>query len=113
MHAAVRVHGNDRAQLERLCRYLGRPPIAEERLTRLDDGRLRYELKRAWKDGTRAVILSPLDLCARVCALIPRPGFNMVRYYGCLSSHSAVRREVVPKPPPAASNPGVAVQWRR
>jgi hypothetical protein len=105
VHAAVRVHGNDRAQLERLCRYLGRPPIAEERLTRLDDGRLRYELKRAWKDGTHSVLLSPLELCARVCALIPRPGFHMVRYYGCLSSHSAVRREVVPKPPPTVGNP--------
>jgi hypothetical protein len=108
VHAAVRVHGNDRAQLERLCRYLGRPPIAEERLTRREDGRLCYELKRAWKDGTRAVILSPLDLCARVCALIPRPGFNMVRYYGCLGSHSALRREVVPKPPPAVGNPLLA-----
>jgi hypothetical protein len=105
VHAAVRVHGNDREQLQRLCRYLGRPPIAEERLTRTDDGRLRYELKRAWKDGTRAVLLSPLDLCARVCALIPVPGFNMVRYYGCLSSHSALRREVVPKSPPAVGNP--------
>lgn len=71
----------------------------------MDDGRLRYELKRAWKDGTRTVILSPLDLCARVCALIPAPGFNMVRYYGCLSSHSALRKEVVPEPPPAVHNP--------
>jgi hypothetical protein len=61
VHGAVRVHGNDRAQLERLCRYLGRPPIAEERLRWTEDGRLRYELKRAWKDGTCAVILSPLD----------------------------------------------------
>jgi hypothetical protein len=52
VHAAVRVHGNDRAQLARLCRYLGRPPIAEERLTRTDDGRLRYELKRAWNTAT-------------------------------------------------------------
>jgi hypothetical protein len=105
VHAAVRVHGNDRAQLERLCRYLGRPPIAEERLTRTEDGRLRYELKRAWKDGTRAVILSPLDLCARVCALIPRPGFHMVRYYGVLSSHSSLRQEVVPEPAPSVDNP--------
>jgi hypothetical protein len=103
VHAAGRVHGNDREQLQRPCRYLGRPPIAEERLTRTDDGRLRHELERAWKDGTRAVLLSTLDLCARVCALIPRPG--MVRYYGCLSSHSALRREVVPKPPPAVGNP--------
>ena len=84
VHAAVRVHGNDRAQKERLCRYLGRPPIAEERLTRTNDGRLRYELKRAWKDGTRAVLLSPLDVCARICALIPRPGLHMVRYHGVL-----------------------------
>jgi hypothetical protein len=105
VHAAVRVHGNDRAQKERLCRYLGRPPIAEERLTRIDDGRLSYEFKRAWKDGTRAVILSPLDLCARVCALIPAPGFHMVRYYGCISSHSSLRLEVVPEPPPAVHNP--------
>jgi hypothetical protein len=105
VHAAVRVHGNDRAQLARLCRYLGRPAIAEERLTRTDDDRLRYELKRAWKDGTRAIILSPLDLCARVCALIPRPGFHMVRYYGCLSSHSSLRREVVPEPAAAVDNP--------
>jgi hypothetical protein len=37
-HAAVRVHGNQRAQEERLCRYLGRPPIAEERLTRTETG---------------------------------------------------------------------------
>jgi hypothetical protein len=92
VHAAVRVHGNDRAGLERLCRYLGRPPIAEERLTRAEDGRLRYELKRAWKDGTRAIFLSPLDLCARVCALIPRPGFNMIRYYGCLVIHRCAKK---------------------
>jgi hypothetical protein len=105
VHAAVRVHGNDRAQKERLCRYLGRPPIAEERLTRADDGQLRYELERAWKDGTRAVILSPLDLCARVCALIPRPGFHMIRYYGCLRSHSSLRREVVPKPAADVEDP--------
>jgi hypothetical protein len=91
-----------------------RPPIAEERLTWTEDGRLRYELKRAWKDGTCAVILSPLDLCARVCALIPRPGFHMVRYYGCLSSHASLRREVVPEPPlqwPIRSPP-IRTSWR-
>jgi hypothetical protein len=29
----------------------------------------------------------------------------MVRYYGCLSSHASLRREVVPEPPPAVANP--------
>ena len=99
VHARVRVHGNDRAQLKRLCRYLGRPPIANERLTRMLDGRLRYELKRVWKDGTRAVVLAPLDLIARVVAMIPPPRVNMIRYQGVLSSHSSLRREVVPRGP--------------
>lgn len=105
VHAKVRVHGNDRAQKERLCRYLGRPPIAEERLSWTTDGRLRYELKRAWKDGTRAVVLEPLDLIARICALIPAPRVNMVRYHGVLSSHSSLRKKVVPVPPAAVANP--------
>jgi hypothetical protein len=55
VHAKLSVAGNDRAQLERLCRYLGRPPIAQERLECLSDGRLRYTFKKAWKDGTRAI----------------------------------------------------------
>jgi hypothetical protein len=105
VHAKVRVHGNDVAQKERLCRYLCRPPLAEERLSWTTDGRLRYELKRAWKDGTRAVVLEPLDLIARICALIPAPRVNMVRYYGVLSSHSSLRKEVVPVPPAAVVNP--------
>jgi hypothetical protein len=29
----------------------------------------------------------------------------MVRYYGCISSHSSLRLEVVPEPPPAVHNP--------
>lgn len=51
------------------------------------------------------MILSPLDLCARVCALILAPGLHMVRYYGVLSSHSSLRQAVVLDPPPAVPNP--------
>jgi len=105
VHAKLAVHGNDRARLERLCRYLARPPIATERLTRLADGRVRYEMKKAWRDGTRAVLLEPLDLIARVVAMIPPPGFNMTRYFGVLSSHASLRAEVVPEPPAPAENP--------
>jgi hypothetical protein len=55
VHAAVRVHGNDREQLQRLCRYLGRPPIAEERLTRTEDGRNHHEgagWRPSWQRGS-------------------------------------------------------------
>jgi hypothetical protein len=88
VRAKVAIAAEDRSRLERLCRYLGRPPIAQQRLTRLADGRLRYQFKKPWRDRTQAILLEPLDLIARIVAMIPAPGFNMVRYFGLLSSHS-------------------------
>jgi len=55
--AAVRVHGADRARLERLCRYILRPPIANDRLVKRSDGRFELRLKRAWSDGTTHLVL--------------------------------------------------------
>ncbi len=56
---------DDRTALERLCRYLLRPPLAVRRLTRLDDGRYRYALKAPWSDGTTALLLEPFELIER------------------------------------------------
>jgi len=53
-------------------------------------------LKSLWKDGTRALVLEPHDLLVRLCASIPPPWFNLVRYFGILSSHSRHRARVVP-----------------
>ena len=78
VHAAVAVDGRDRRQLERLCRYLARPPLSQERLQLYHDGRVRYSFKKAWKDGTHAVLLEPLDFISRLCALIPPPRFHML-----------------------------------
>ena len=49
----------DRKRLEHLCRYAGRPAIAESRLSLLPDGRVAYSLKKCWKDGTKSVVLEP------------------------------------------------------
>ena len=97
VHAEVAVPAHDRARLERLCRYLCRPPIAQDRLEEMEGGKLSYLLKKPWRDGTTALVLEPLNLIARVCALIPPPRFHMVRYHGVLSSHAKVRAKVVPK----------------
>jgi hypothetical protein len=105
VHAQVAVAAHDRARLERLCRYLCRPPLAQERLEETPSGKLRYTFKKPWKDGTVALLLEPLDLIARVCALVPPPRLHMVRYHGVLSSHAKVRSEVVPKPEVASSAP--------
>ena len=113
LYAKQVVDGRDRRQLERLCRYLLRPPIAEERLSLRSDGTLLLEFKKSWRDGTRAVVLSPRDLLVRLCAAIPLPYVNQVRYFGVLASAAASRDEVVPfskppegafKPPPAAGD---------
>jgi hypothetical protein len=45
LHANVRVAANDRAGLERLRRYILRPPFAQERLRLRSDGRIALELK--------------------------------------------------------------------
>jgi tellurite resistance protein len=65
----------DRRRLERMCRYLARPPIATERLTEVGDD-LRYELKKVWRDGTRSVTLDPDEWIARICAMVPPPRFH-------------------------------------
>jgi putative transposase len=53
VHAGAAIDGRDRKRVERICRYLVRPPIATERLTLAGD-MLRYELKTVWRDGPRA-----------------------------------------------------------
>jgi hypothetical protein len=100
VHARQVVDGRDRRQLERLCRYVTRPPIAQHRLTVRSDGTLELALKSVWKDGTRAIVFSPEDLVVRLCAAIPPPRLHLVRYFGILSSHSSLRKEIVPRPPP-------------
>ena len=98
VHAGTVIDGRDRRRLERLCRYMGRPPVCEERLERLDDGRVRYGFKSAWKDGTHAIVLDPLDFIARLCALVPPPRFHMLRYHGVFAGGSGDRQRIVPRP---------------
>jgi hypothetical protein len=94
------VDGRDRPQLERLCRYLARPALSNDRLQPRPDGRLRLEPKTPWSDGTAAIVLAPLDLIARPCALVPPPRFNLTRFHGVLAPAAKLRSEVIPAPPP-------------
>jgi hypothetical protein len=109
LHAGVAVPANDRRRLERLCRYVGRPPVATERLSKLQDGRLLYELRHRWRDGTTQVAFEPLELIDRLAALVPPPRFHTVRYHGVLASRSKHRALVVPKETEPAARPSCAV----
>ncbi len=56
-------------RFERLCRYMARPPIAEQRLSVDGDGLVVYELKHSFSDGTTHVLFEPNDFIARLAAL--------------------------------------------
>ena len=98
LHGASRVAANDKQGRLTLCRYILRPPLANDRLKILDDGDVRLDFKKPWSDGTASVELAPLALIARLAALVPPPRRHTVRYFGVLSSHNASRSQVVPTP---------------
>jgi hypothetical protein len=80
LHANVWVGPNDRARREQLCRYVLRPPLAEDRLRRLADGRVRVALKRPWSDGTTHLLFEPVEFLEKLAALTPRPALPETRW---------------------------------
>jgi len=112
LNAAVSCQAHQRAKLERLCRYVARPPLALERLSVTDNRKLRYALKHPYSNGTTHFLFDPLDLLAKLAALVPRPRVNLTRYHGVFASNSKLRARLVPGKPrkkrthkPDLSNP--------
>jgi hypothetical protein len=60
LHAGVAAQAHERDKLERLCRYITRPAIAEKRLSISPHGRVRYEFKTPWRNGTTHVEFEPV-----------------------------------------------------
>ena len=106
LHAGVAVAAVDRAGLERLCRYMGRPALASERLERLADGRILYRLRHRWRDGTSAVVFEPREFLARLAAQVPPPRAHQVRYHGLLAPCANWRSVVVPLAKPSLDGAG-------
>ena len=98
VHAGVSIRAGDRKGLERLCKYVARPPIAADRLAQLPDGRLSYRLKTPWRNGATHVIYGPLEFLARLAALVPAPRVNLVHYFGVLGPAAKWRVFIVPAP---------------
>lgn len=99
LHAGVAVAATDREALERLIRYTARPPLSLDRLRELDDGRVVVRFKRAWTDGTSAVVLTGVELLERLAALVGRPRTKRVVYGGVLAPAATWRPFVVPHAP--------------
>jgi hypothetical protein len=95
LHANVSVPAGDRRRLEKLCRYIARPPVSTRRLSKLGDGLLPYRLKRRWRHGTTHVVFQPLELVEKLAAIVPSPRVHVIRYHGVLAPRAGGRREVV------------------
>ncbi|MCK9462554.1 MAG: transposase, partial [Proteobacteria bacterium] len=103
LHAGAPAKPEERDRLERMLRYLLRPPIAESRLRELPDGNILLTQKTKWSDGTTALVFHPLELLERLAAIIPRPQINLLIYHGVLAPNAHWRSRVV-----AYGRPGVA-----
>jgi len=64
LHARVMARADERQKLERLCQYITRPAVSEKRLSVTEHGKVRYELKTPFRDGTTHFIFEWLDKIA-------------------------------------------------
>ena len=98
LHAGTVCEAHDRDSLERLCRYIARPALSNERLSVNDRAQIVYRLKHAFRDGATHVVLDPIDFITRLAALIPRPRAHLTRYHGVFAPNFKHRRRIVPNP---------------
>jgi hypothetical protein len=102
LHAKTRAGAEDERGREQLLKYILRPAVAQERITRGPEGLVRIALKKPFSDGTVAVDLDPLSLLCRLCAAVPPPKMHTVRYAGVLACASPVRPRIAPVASPAS-----------
>ena len=95
LHAGVAVPAGDRARLVNLCRYVLRPPVAQDALELTAEGKVLLHLRRPWHDGTRAILFEPLELLEKLAVLVARPRVNLLLYHGHLGPAARARREAL------------------
>ena len=108
LHAGARISACNSARRERVCRYIARGPIAQDRLFRTRDGDVVYRFRRRWRNGKQSVVMDPLTFLARLAAQIPPPRWHVLSYYGVLGAAAARRDEIVPQP---TEDPASTERW--
>ena len=115
--------------LERVCRYVLRPPVAADRIEVTGDGQVRLSLREPWRDGTTGFVFDPVDFLGRLAVLVPRPRSGAPRLVARRKdprASSAVGRDDTPDPrrrprrrqpfascPPPIAEPRGSVTTRR
>jgi len=63
----------------------------------MPDGSVRVHFKQPNKAGATFAQMSRDTFLARLCALVPPPAFNVIRYYGVLANRHKLRSAVAPE----------------
>jgi len=98
VHNRVYVEPEDQPVVERLARYIMRPPISLDRMSWDGEGEVRYRRKGGHEDlvlnRDPVETFDPLEFLARVIMHIPEPRRHLVRYYGAYSNVSRGKRRL-------------------
>jgi hypothetical protein len=84
--------------------------VSEKRLSLTAQGKVRYELKTPYRDGTTHIIFEPLDFIARLAALVPKPRVNLTRFHGVFAPNSKHRALVTPAKRGKGNKPKTSVE---
>ena len=98
LHAQRTIEVEERASLERLCRYAARPALSNRRLS-FSGQEISLELKRPLADGRSHLRFSTEGFIRRLATLIPPPQKNLTRYFGVFAPAHPLRPHIVPAEP--------------
>ena len=73
IHADSMVKKNRPQELERILRYMARPPLSLDRLSYDDDGDIILTLRHQFSDGTHSLLFSPIEILEKIASIIPLP----------------------------------------
>ena len=90
----VRSAADARQAPEQLCRYITCSARANDRVQTNSAGQVVLKLKTPWRDGTRHLVMSPLEFMQRLAALVPRPRLHLIRFHGVLAPNAKLRAMV-------------------
>ena len=100
LHAGIACKSHQRKKLERLCRYITRPAIAERRLSLANNGNVVIALKTAYDDGTTHVCTQSHGVHGALGGAGAQDHGSTSRgFMGFSSPNSKLRKYVVPQHP--------------
>lgn len=97
LHANTFCQSVETYKLKRLIEYVARPPFANERITRTQNGEVLLKLKKPFSDGTTHIVFTQLEFIEKLSALVPKPRIHLVRYAGAFARHAKIRPDVLVK----------------